>query len=300
MHFIERAFPTEDRLRSIFLLPNLAKIFERIISQRIEKWCKGQGIYVDEQSGFTANRRLQTRIVALIEDLRIIVAAPNRPALYIFIDFLTAFDRMWYPALIKTLQRIDMPLELRKLIFNWLQNRYMFISHGDASSEKFRVYVGAPQGSVLAALLFRLHIHFLLSYFPQITCHLYADDLSMVIYGAIEKRLSDNIRHIQNQANKILISLEKFSDNHILPVNKKRTKAMLVHSAVNVEKPDIYYKNVKIEHVQKFKYLGVELGTKLGLGNYTDDRLKKVRNSYCASRLSEPGDRIGSAYPCMS
>ena len=54
----------------------------------------------------------------------------------------------------------------------------MFISHGDASSEKFRVFVGAPQGSVLATLLFRLHIHFLVSYFPQITRHLFADDLA--------------------------------------------------------------------------------------------------------------------------
>ena len=106
----------------------------------------------------------------------------------------------------------------------------------------------------------------------------------MVIYGAIEKRLSDNIRFIQEQANKILKSLEKFPDNHILPVNIKKTKAMLVHIAVNVEEPDIYYENVKIEYVQKFKYLGVELGTKLGLGNYIDDRLKKVRNSYCALR----------------
>ena len=149
---------------------------------------------------------------------------------------------------------------------------------------KSLVFVGAPQGSVLAALLFRLHIHFLVPYFPQITCHLFADDLAIVIYGAIEKRLSDNIRYIQEQANMILKSLEKFSDNHILPVIIKKTKAMLVHSAMNVEKSDIYYENVKIEYVQKFKYLGVELGTKLGLGNYIDDRLKKVRNSYCALR----------------
>ncbi|CAF4877764.1 unnamed protein product, partial [Rotaria sp. Silwood2] len=88
----EGAFPTEDRLRSISLLPNLAKVFEKIIAERIEKWCKDQGIYVDEQSGFTTNRRLQTRILALLEDLKLTVAAPNRPALTIFVDFLTAFD----------------------------------------------------------------------------------------------------------------------------------------------------------------------------------------------------------------
>jgi hypothetical protein len=108
------AFPTEDRLRSISLLPNLAKVFERIVVERIERWCKDKRVYVDEQSGFITNRRLQTRIVALIEDLRMAVAAPNRPALILFIDFLTAFDRMWYPGLMSTLEKFDMPIELRK------------------------------------------------------------------------------------------------------------------------------------------------------------------------------------------
>ncbi|CAF4322797.1 unnamed protein product [Rotaria sp. Silwood2] len=108
------AFPTEDRLRSISSLPNLAKVFEKIIAERIEKWCNDQGIYVDEQSGFITNRQLQTRILALLEDLKLTVAALNRPALTIFIDILTAFDRMWYPALMKSLEKLNMPLELRK------------------------------------------------------------------------------------------------------------------------------------------------------------------------------------------
>ncbi|CAF4396515.1 unnamed protein product [Rotaria socialis] len=196
----EGSFPNENRLRSISLLPNLAKIFEKIIAERIEKWCKEQGVYVDEQSGFTESRRLQTRIVAMMEDLKLTIAASNRPALTIFVDFATAFDRMWYPALMKSLEKLDMPLELRKWVFNWLQNRKMYISHGDAKSRIFNISVGAPQGSVLAALLFRLHVFFLPSYFPQITCHLFADDLTMTINGAIERKLTDNLIYVQDQA----------------------------------------------------------------------------------------------------
>ena len=110
-------YPTEDRLRSISLLPNIGKWFERIIAERIENWCLESGINLDEQSGFTANRRLQTRILSLVEDIRLTVAAPNRPVLAIFIDFLTAFDRLWYPALFKTFDDLDMPLDLRSWIF---------------------------------------------------------------------------------------------------------------------------------------------------------------------------------------
>ncbi|CAF1283397.1 unnamed protein product [Adineta steineri] len=225
-------YPTNDRLRSIALLPNLGKWLERIIAERIERWCDKNGIHTDEQSGFESHRRLQSRIVSLVEDLRLTVATANRPALVIFVDFKTAFDRVWYPALLNTLEKLEMPQDLMKWIFNWLNNRSITISHGDAESRSIQTYVGAPQGSTLAALLFKLHIFFLPSYFPQITTHLYADDLTMVVADALEKRLSDNIIYLEEQAKTIMKNLEKFADDHILPVNVDKTKVMLVHSAV--------------------------------------------------------------------
>jgi len=275
------AYPTVDRLRSISLLPNLGKIFERVLVARIEKWCIDKGIHLDEQSGFTAKKRLQTRILGIVEDLSLTIAAPNRPALALFVDFSTAFDRLWWPALFHTLEKLEMPIELRKWIFNWLQNRWMRVSHGEAKSRLFPILVGAPQGSVLAALLFRLHVHFLPLYFPQIVNHLFADDLTLIIKGALEKRLSDNTNYIGIQAKEILKALESFSDNYLLPVNVAKTKAMLVHKAVTISKPEIQYKGVPIEYVTNFKCLGVHIGTKLGWGKFIEDRLQKVKQSYC-------------------
>ncbi|CAF1681552.1 unnamed protein product [Rotaria magnacalcarata] len=288
-------YPTKDRLRSISLLPNLGKWLEKIIAERIEKWCDDKGIHTDEQSGFTAHRRLQTRIVSLIEDLRLTVAASNRPAIVIFIDFKTAFDRVWYPSLMKTLQKLEMPQNLIRWTYNWLQNRSIFISHGDAESRPIKTFVGAPQGSTLSALLFRLHIFFLPSYFPHIVSHLYADDLTLVIKGALEKKLSDNITYLEEQAKHTMLTLAKFADDHILPVNIEKTKIMLVHSAVAPLRPRVEYKNIQIEYVNNFKCLGVDVGTKLGWSKHIDNRLKKARSSYCALRkiFSEiPKDEI--------
>lgn len=95
-------YPSEDQLRPISLLPNLSKLFERCIHSKILKWCEESGIYIDEQSGFTPERRLQTRILTL--------CAPNRPALGIFVDFKNAFDRMWHLVLMDNLMKLDMPL----------------------------------------------------------------------------------------------------------------------------------------------------------------------------------------------
>ncbi|CAF3134858.1 unnamed protein product, partial [Rotaria sp. Silwood2] len=50
----EGLFPTVNKLRPISLLPNIGKLFERIIHHRIISWCNDNNIYIDEQSGFTA------------------------------------------------------------------------------------------------------------------------------------------------------------------------------------------------------------------------------------------------------
>ena len=109
-------YPEVNKLRPISLLSNFGKCFERIIHARILKWCKDKGIYTDEQSGFTAERRLQTRILSLVEDLRITTAANNRPAVVVFVDFMSAFDKMWHPGLVSTLLKLDFPLPLLRWI----------------------------------------------------------------------------------------------------------------------------------------------------------------------------------------
>jgi hypothetical protein len=275
-------YPTENKLRPISLLPNLAKWFERIIHSRILEWCNNHNIAVDEQSGFMKGRRLQTRILSLVENLRLTTAACNRPALTIFIDFLSAFDRMWYPALIKNLQDLGMPLPLLKWLHSWLQNRYLYISFGEANSRIIKMNIGAPQGSVLAATLFRLHVHFLPSFFHDLAVHMFADDLAIIIPGSLEKRLSHNIEEIQKRAKVVMEQLEKYSNDLLLPVNVSKTKALLVHSAVSPSYPIIQYKNQNIEYVKSFKYLGVYISTKLGWGFFINERIRKIRKIYKA------------------
>ena len=125
------ACSSENKLRPISLLRNLAKAYERIVVGRIEQWCGNQGIHVDEQSGFTARRRLQTRIVSTIEDHGLMVAACNRPALALFVHFSTASERLRWPVLMNTLERLDMPLGILKWIFKRLESRKRIVSHMD-------------------------------------------------------------------------------------------------------------------------------------------------------------------------
>ncbi|CAF3495742.1 unnamed protein product, partial [Rotaria socialis] len=138
---------------------------------------------------------------------------------------------MWHPALMRTLEQLNMPLQLRRWFFVWSQNHTMTILHGDAESRLIKISLGAPQGSLLAAFLFRLHVHFLPSYFTEITSHLFDDDLTLIIKGALELKISGNLEYLEIQAKSVLKSLEKFAADHILPINVPKTKLMLIHSA---------------------------------------------------------------------
>jgi hypothetical protein len=180
-------YPEENKLRPISLLPNIGKWYERCIHDQILNWCLEKNIFIDEQSGFTPHRRLQTRILSLCEDLRLTTVACNRPALVIFIDFLSAFDRLYYPAFISNLIELEMPLPLVRWLYEWLQDRSITIHHGNSMSKRIKSFSGAPQGSVLSATLFRLHIHFLPKTLARFSSHLFADDVALIIKGSIEK-----------------------------------------------------------------------------------------------------------------
>lgn len=76
--------------------------------------------------------------------------------------------------------------------------------------------------------------------------------------------------------------LESFSKNLLLPVNVRKTKMMLVHTAVALKEPSVYFDHEKIEIVPSFKYLGVDICTKMGWGLFIAKRVNKIRNIFSA------------------
>jgi hypothetical protein len=181
--------------------------------------------------------------------------------------------------------KLEMPLPLLKWITSWLKDRTLSIYHGDAFSRNIKMFVRAPQESILAATLFRLHIHLLPALFMQITTHLFADDLALLILGSLENKFSINIIDLEIKAKTAMIILEKFSDDMLLPVNISKTKALLVNNIVSPTIPFIEYKNQKIEFVSTFKYLGVSIACKLGWGNYIGSIINKIRKIYNAMKI---------------
>jgi hypothetical protein len=62
----DELFPTENKLRPIPPLPNIANWFARVIHTRILKWCREMNIYVD--------------------DINLTIAICNYPSLNVLVD----------------------------------------------------------------------------------------------------------------------------------------------------------------------------------------------------------------------
>jgi hypothetical protein len=68
---------------------------------------------------------------------------------------------------------------------------------------------------------------------------------------------------VEKQAKIAMESLEKFSKDLLLPVNVKKNDA---NSAVSPSYPKVFFDHERVEIVSSFKYLGVEIRTKMGWG----------------------------------
>jgi len=103
--------------------------------------------------------------------------------------------------------------------------------------------------------------------------------------SAVEKKLCHNIAELEVQASIVMDILSKYSYDYILPVNIDKNNTLLVHSVVAPQYPLITYRNTTIKFVKKFKYLCVQITTKLGWGDYISYRIRRIRNIYNALRI---------------
>jgi hypothetical protein len=75
-------------------------------------------------------------------------------------------------------------------------------------------------------------------------------------------------------------------------VNINKAKALLVHDVVAPLYPKVKYKGIKIDFTKCFKYLGVDITTKLGWEICIPSRSKKIRKIYHAVRILVKGISI--------
>ena len=98
----------------------------------------------------------------------------------IFIDLNKAFDRLDYFTLIKKLQELNITRNIYRYIHSFLSNRTATIKIKNKLNDKFNIYAGSPQGSIILPTLFLLLVHDIpLLMQKNLFISLFADDVAI-------------------------------------------------------------------------------------------------------------------------
>ena len=122
----ENAICTPDQIRAISLLHSFLKVQDSLFLSRFLQMLNNRDILLDNQSGFRANHRLQTRVLLLIEQISSYMSN-SAPVATVFIDFKSAFDQLWFDGCLGKLSRMGIPLAYINWIRAWLSGRRAII-----------------------------------------------------------------------------------------------------------------------------------------------------------------------------
>ncbi|CAH1371514.1 unnamed protein product [Tenebrio molitor] len=129
--------------RPISLLNITGKIFERILTNRLNLVLESNNLLPPEQFGFRAQRSTHNPIVELQTDITR-HANLAECTVGVFLDIERAFDKVWHDGLIQKLFNIRLNLKFVKLISSFLSNRSCRVKVQNNLSNPIELKAGVP------------------------------------------------------------------------------------------------------------------------------------------------------------
>lgn len=200
--------------RPISLISNIAKIFEKIISNRILNFVHKHKLLSKKQFGFL--KKIGTSdALNFLTNLLYDKLDKSTPIAVTFLDLAKAFDTVDHSILINKLFNYGIRGCALELIKDYLNNRYQCVKINGVVSGYQLINTGVPQGTILGPLLFILYINDLLSQLPNETIISFADDTAVIAieksWSLVKQKMNQNLNIISNwlKCNKLSLNINK-------------------------------------------------------------------------------------------
>ncbi|KAL0829914.1 hypothetical protein ABMA28_003388 [Loxostege sticticalis] len=218
--------------RPIAITSILCKVMERVLNSKLLSYLEAHDLLSDHQYGFR-RRRSTGDLLAYVTHCWGEAIENHGEALAVSLDISKAFDRVWHASLLSKLPAYGIPSDFCNWILDFLSERSIRVVVDGCSSDLMAINAGVPQGSVLSATLFLLHINDLLS--PGIVA--YADDSTVIESyqssardgGVITRELREAM---VERTNATLSFVSRWGDENLVEFNSTKTQACLFSSTL--------------------------------------------------------------------
>lgn len=244
-------------LRPINVLPELSKIFERILHHQLVQYLNRTNFFSPHQFGFKKNCSTK-HVVQILTDNACKAIDNGKVYIIATIDVKSAYPSVDRNILMKKLQEAKIDSEL---IRSYLSNRRQRVKFENAVSNMLADRYGLPQGSSLANLFFAIYINGLTDVVLEVLLLLFADDATLGL-EADPNQIDEALKTMEANVSKVITWLNKEK----LQVNLGKTELMIMGSVRNLSKigkKSINVSDATIESKECIRILGFMLDNKL-------------------------------------
>lgn len=267
--------------RPISVINNFAKIFEKALKTRLEKFLNENKIISKNQYGFRNNFSTNDAIYKLTSIINSSLHN-NKKCIAVFLDLAKAFDTVSHSKLLQKLENIGIRGTALDVLATYLTDRKQYVKVENKISDSEFIQTGIPQGTVLAPILFLIFINNFCN-ISNISAKLvsYADDTALIFEGS-------DWDEVKNKVSSEMKIIKHWLDQNLLSLNITKTK--FINFSIqrspnhNISEINIQNTDYIIHNTRKIKYLGVILDENLKWQEhilYITDKIRKlVRKFY--------------------
>lgn len=263
--------------RPICLLNVVAKVFERIIANRLGSWAEENEILSPNQFGFRKGRstiQAMDEVKKIVEEVNAINYKNRKFCMLVTLDIRNAFNCASWSAIRNKLREEEADGYLRTMIKSYLNERTL-----ETDKENYELSCGVPQGSVLGPLLWNLlYDDVLRENMPSgVTLLGFADDTAVVVVAKDKEELKRKTEHALERARRKIEDLG-------LTIAAEKTEAVLLCGRRKITEMNIKIGERTITTSRAIRYLGVWFGKD---GSHAEHIAKTTRKASVKMRQLE-------------
>ena len=252
----------KDNYRSVGILSNISKIFQRYMFQQISKIM--EPLLSKYQCGFRKGYNTHYCLLAMLEKW---ISSVDKGSSFgaLLTDLSKAFDCLSHEHLIAKLHVYGFSLNVLRLVHSYLTNRKQITKINTKYSSWEEILFGVPQVSILGPLLFNIFLCDLFFIMNETEFASYADDNTPFASG---QSIDNVMRTLENDS----VRLFKWFSNNQMKVNKDKCHLFLS----NKERVTLKKEETEIKSSNCEKVFGIKIDNNLTFNEHLNHIIDKA------------------------